>query len=74
MSVRQISLHHHPASAGRNGLLSRLIDWNQHRVQMHALRRLDDHQLRDIGLTRAAVRRMSPEPHWDAPDHWSWGA
>jgi uncharacterized protein YjiS (DUF1127 family) len=39
-----------------------------------ALRRLDDHLLRDIGLTRAEAEALASEPFrpgsWDAPPHW----
>lgn len=34
------------------------------------LRHLDDHLLRDIGLTRAEAMRESARPVWNAPDHW----
>lgn len=31
---------------------------------------LDDHQLRDIGLTRAEAEAEAARPAWDAPPHW----
>ena len=40
-----------------------------HRQRRH-LARLDDHLLRDIGLTRAEAERECLRPAWDAPDHW----
>jgi uncharacterized protein YjiS (DUF1127 family) len=35
-----------------------------------ALRKLDDHLLRDIGLTRAEAEAEASRPVWDAPLHW----
>ncbi len=39
-----------------------------------ALRRLDDHLLRDIGLTRHEAEALASQPiwpdAWDAPPHW----
>ncbi|MBA3910174.1 MAG: hypothetical protein C0524_09880 [Rhodobacter sp.] len=34
------------------------------------LARLDDHILRDIGLTRAQAEAEATRPVWDAPAHW----
>lgn len=34
------------------------------------LRRLDDHLLRDIGLTRSEAEAEAARPVWDAPLHW----
>lgn len=34
------------------------------------LTRLDDHILRDIGLTRAEAEDEASRPAWDAPLHW----
>ncbi len=31
---------------------------------------LDDHLLRDIGLTPGAARREAERPVWDVPRHW----
>jgi uncharacterized protein YjiS (DUF1127 family) len=35
-----------------------------------ALRRLDDHLLRDIGLTRHEAETEAARTPWDAPLHW----
>jgi uncharacterized protein YjiS (DUF1127 family) len=35
-----------------------------------ALRRLDDHMLRDIGLTRHEAETEASRSLWDAPLHW----
>ena len=34
------------------------------------LEHLDEHLLRDIGLTRAEALRESRRTAWNAPDHW----
>jgi uncharacterized protein YjiS (DUF1127 family) len=34
------------------------------------LRRLDDHLLKDIGLTRAEAAAEADRSVWDAPLHW----
>lgn len=34
------------------------------------LRLLDDHLLRDIGLTRAEAETEASRAPWDAPSHW----
>lgn len=34
------------------------------------LRHLDDHLLRDIGLTREEAAVEASRPIWDAPSHW----
>jgi uncharacterized protein YjiS (DUF1127 family) len=36
----------------------------------HALARLDDHLLRDIGLTRHEAEEEASRAPWDAPPHW----
>ena len=51
-------------------LLSRLADWRALRRQRIALSRLDDHRLRDLGITRAEAEREAARPMWDAPGHW----
>ena len=38
--------------------------------QRHSLRLLDDHLLRDIGLTRAEALAEADRARWDAPTHW----
>ena len=35
-----------------------------------ALRRLDEHLLRDIGLTRHEAETEASRAPWDAPSHW----
>jgi len=31
---------------------------------------LDDHLLRDIGISREAAKAEAEAKGWDAPDHW----
>jgi uncharacterized protein YjiS (DUF1127 family) len=38
--------------------------------ECRALARLDDHLLRDIGITRQEADREAMRPVWDVPDHW----
>jgi uncharacterized protein YjiS (DUF1127 family) len=38
--------------------------------QRRQLRELDDHQLRDMGITRAQAAREASKPPWDAPQSW----
>lgn len=38
--------------------------------QRRALRDIDDHILKDIGLTRRQAEQEAARPFWDAPDHW----
>lgn len=48
----------------------RLSLWTGLLKQRKALSELDDHLLRDIGITPEAARREARRPPWDAPDHW----
>ncbi len=38
--------------------------------QRRALRALDDHQLDDIGITKAEADAEARRPFWDAPVSW----
>lgn len=38
--------------------------WQRRRSERETLRRLSDHQLRDIGLTRSMVMMESAKPFW----------
>ncbi|MBP9048913.1 MAG: DUF1127 domain-containing protein [Tabrizicola sp.] len=63
-----------PLALLRPGSLSRL----PHRLlaastlvrSRHSLRLLDDHLLRDIGVTRAEALSEADRAPWDAPGHW----
>lgn len=49
------------ASLARNALTA-LMSWGDRRRQRHALAQLDDHVLRDIGLTRHQARTEALKP------------
>jgi uncharacterized protein YjiS (DUF1127 family) len=40
------------------------------RRQRARLADLDDHMLRDIGLSRAEAATEAARPFWDVPPHW----
>ncbi|MDH3474578.1 MAG: DUF1127 domain-containing protein [Rhodospirillales bacterium] len=46
------------------GIFACLLVWQDRASQRYALAVLDDHQLRDIGLTRSDVARESAKPFW----------
>ncbi len=48
------------------GLLHTVSVWRARARQRHALSMLDDHMLRDIGLTRVDVEREGSKPFWRA--------
>ena len=57
-------------AARRAGLFRRLSDLvaiNRSRARLAVL---DDHMLRDIGLSRDEALREADRPFWDAPSHW----
>ena len=65
------------ASPKRSGLLGRLHHiglWAARVVaysrQRRDLARLDDHLLRDIGVTREQIDADLEKPIWDVPSHW----
>ena len=45
-------------------LAERVIDWQERARQRAMLARLDDHLLRDLGLTRAEALREYEKPFW----------
>ncbi len=51
-----------------------LFRWLADRKSLHSSRlrlaALDDHLLRDIGVSRDAARAEADRKGWDAPDHW----
>ena len=54
----------------RRGFIALLWQVAGLRRQRRLLARLDDHALRDIGLTRADARNEAARPIWDVPSHW----
>lgn len=51
-------------------LFARIVEfiavWHRRTSEREALRRLSDHHLRDIGLTRSIVMMKSAKPFWRA--------
>jgi uncharacterized protein YjiS (DUF1127 family) len=43
-----------------------VLDWQDRARQRHSLGEMDDHLLRDIGLSRADVEYESSKPFWRA--------
>ncbi len=65
-AVRFLGVSGHPKGQHRFGLLQLLALWKQRRL----LAEMDDHSLRDIGLTRTEAMREAERPLWDVPSHW----
>jgi uncharacterized protein YjiS (DUF1127 family) len=57
--------------AGPVRILTRIRHMNDVIRSRRALRRLDDHTLRDIGLTRPEAEAEAKRARWDAPQHWN---
>lgn len=51
-------------------LLARLLAAEAVARSRRRLALLDDHILRDIGLTRAEAEAEAERPAWDSPLHW----
>lgn len=51
-------------------LWSRFVRARELKRQRIALTRLDDHLLKDVGLTPHEALREAERPYWDAPNHW----
>jgi uncharacterized protein YjiS (DUF1127 family) len=61
---------HRPALSRGLSLLRRLPLLLSLRRQRRSLAQLDDHLLRDIGLTPEQALAEADRPIWDAPAHW----
>jgi len=61
---------HRPALARGLSFLRRLPLLLSLRRQRRSLAQLDDHLLRDIGLTPEQALAEADRPIWDAPAHW----
>lgn len=55
-----VRLRRNPLSA----LVQRLLDWQERSFQRQDLWRLGDHELKDIGLSRADVEAEAGKPFW----------
>ena len=60
------ALRHRP----RAHLFARLAAMVRLRKERLRLAALDDHMLRDIGLTRDEAQHEAERPAWDVPRHW----
>ena len=56
--------------ARRLRLLHRLAQIGALFRQRRSLASLDDHLLRDIGVTREQAQNEATRPLWDVPAHW----
>ena len=59
-----------PLVRSRTDLPRRLLSQISANRSRRALLRLDDHLLRDIGLTRGEAEAEALRGAWDAPSHW----
>ncbi|MEJ6401388.1 DUF1127 domain-containing protein [Yoonia sp. 2307UL14-13] len=57
-------------TARPSGLMPRLFAFLALNRQRRTLKDLDDHMLRDIGVTREEADIESKRQVWDVPDHW----
>lgn len=55
-----------PLSVRLDALRERLAEWLERSRTRRSLSRLDDHLLKDIGLTPGDVRRETSKPFWRA--------
>lgn len=44
--------------------LEALLNWQRRAMERHHLRAMDDHMLRDIGLSRADIEQEAAKPFW----------
>jgi uncharacterized protein YjiS (DUF1127 family) len=68
--MSRILVRRHPTRHGGIGLLGLLSLVLHARRQRHRLRSLDDHLLKDIGLTPETAAREAGKPIWDVPPSW----
>lgn len=50
--------------SGLFGLVRTVVAWIERRRQLQALTELDDHLLKDLGLSREQARREAARPFW----------
>ena len=55
----------------RISIFSRLLGLAGVARQRRRLKDLDDHMLRDIGVSRSQAEREARKAPWDVPDHWT---
>lgn len=52
-------------------LFARILDASALARSRRSLLSLDDHQLRDIGISRDEAIAEASRTRWDAPSHWT---
>ena len=52
------------ASNLMTGLVRTILGWQERASQRHHLAGLDDHALKDVGLSRADIEREAGKPFW----------
>jgi uncharacterized protein YjiS (DUF1127 family) len=52
------------AMTGLQWMVRNVLEWNQRIRQRQALAELDDHLLKDIGISRASAATEVSEPFW----------
>ncbi len=62
--------HQHQTRKLSYGILGRLYMFVELARERHTLAQMDDHLLRDIGMTRDDARREYRKPFWDVPAGW----
>ena len=60
-----------PRRTRKFGVLGLLSRWIMLARSRHALARLDDRTLADIGLTREEAENEAGRPFWDVPNYWT---
>lgn len=70
MITRRLARPYGPALRFLRDLPARLEILATHSRSRKGLMRLDDHLLRDIGVTREEAQAEASRPIWDAPLHW----
>ena len=53
-----------PLAAGLQSVVRTVLQWNQRRRQRQALEDLDDHLLKDIGISRKAAAAEAGQLFW----------
>ncbi|WP_439156520.1 DUF1127 domain-containing protein [Yoonia sp.] len=59
-----------PASRQRSSISARVSTMIAVARQRHALRKLDDHLLADIGVSHLQATQEASRPAWDVPAIW----
>lgn len=67
MSARALAARPNARTHGLLARLSHLLALHSSRVRLATL---DDHMLRDVGITREQAQAELDRPLWDAPSGW----